>query len=78
MTNLAVFTIAWGGIINTIYDLASKSETAAGANMVRGLEARYGKASRGLWPAYRANQDEVERQVTQIIDDVMRTVSKAI
>ena len=78
MTNLAVFTIAWGGTINTIYDLASNSQTAAGANMVRGLEARHGKASRALWPAYRANQDEVERQVTQIIDDVMRTVSKAI
>ena len=46
--------------------------------MVRGLEARHGKASRALWPAYRANQDEVERQVTQIIDDVMRTVSRAI
>ena len=78
MTNLAVFTIAWGGTINTIYDLANKLQTAAGANMVRGLEARHGKASRALWPAYRANQDEVERQVTQIIDDVMRTVSRAI
>ena len=78
MTNLAVFTIAWGGTINTIYDLASKSQTAAGANMVRGLEARHGKASRVLWPAYTANQGEVERQVTEIIDDVMRTVSRAI
>jgi len=34
ITNLAVFSIAWGGTINTIYDLASKSQTKAGANMV--------------------------------------------
>ena len=77
-TNLAVFTIAWGGTINTLFDLANKSQTAAGANMVRGLEARHGKASRVLWPAYTANQQEVELQVSMIIDDVMRTVSKAI
>lgn len=77
-TNLAVFTIAWGGTINTIYDLANKSQTAAGANMVRGLEARHGKASRVLWPAYTANQNEVEQKVSDIIDEVMRVVSRAI
>jgi hypothetical protein len=81
LTNLAVFSIAWAGAINTIYDLAgrgSNGETAAGANMIRGLEARRGKASRVLWPAYEGNKDEVERQLADIIDDVMKQVSRGI
>jgi hypothetical protein len=81
MTNLAVFSIAWAGAINTIFDLAGRGgrgDTAAGANMIRGLEARRGKASRVLWPAYEANKNEVERELAAIIDDVMRQVSKAI
>ena len=81
MTNLAVFSIAWAGAINTIYDLAGRGgrgETAAGANMIRGLEARRGKASRVLWPAYEGNKSEVERELADIIDDVMRQTSRAI
>ena len=81
MTNLAVFSIAWAGAINTIYDLAGRGgrgDTAAGVNMIRGLEARRGKASRVLWPAYEGNKEQVEQELTQIIDDVMRQVSREI
>ena len=78
MTNLAVFTIAWGGTINTIYDLANKSQTAAGANMVRGLESKHGKASRVLWPSYTANQEEVIKEIKNIIEEVSRAVNGKI
>ena len=78
ITNLAVFSIAWGGTINTIYDLASKSQTKAGANMVRGLESKHGKASRVLWPAYDANKEEVVKEVKNIIEEVSRAVSGRI
>ena len=78
MTNLAVFTIAWGGTINTIYDLANKSQTSAGANMVRGLESKHGKASRVLWPAYTANRQEVVQEMKNIIEEVSQIVNGKI
>ena len=75
MSNLAVFSIAWAGAINTIYDLAgrtSRGATKSGANMIRGIEAKKGKASRVLWPAWQANQDEVMRRMQRLLDDLFR------
>ena len=81
MANLAVFTIAWSGATNAIFDLAgrtSRGATKAGANMIRGLEARHGKASRILWPAFEANRGEVEQRMQRLIDDVLRQVNRDI
>jgi len=81
MTNLAVFSIAWGGAMNTVYDLAGRNgggETAAGDRMIRALEARKGRASRVLWPAYEANKEQVEQEVARIIDDVMQQTNRGI
>ena len=75
MSNLAVFSIAWSGAINTIYDLAgrtSRGATKAGANMIRGIEAKKGKASRVLWPAWQANSEEVQRRMQRLIDDLFK------
>jgi hypothetical protein len=79
VTNLAVFSVAWSGAINTLYDLAgrkSSGDTERGARMIRALEARHGKASRVLWPAYEMNRDEVERQTAQIVEGVMGEVNR--
>jgi hypothetical protein len=79
VTNLAAFSVAWTGGINTIYDLAgrkSSGDTERGARMIRALEARHGKASRVLWPAYEMNRDEVERQTLEIVEGVMRAVNR--
>lgn len=77
MSNLAVFSIAWAGAINTIYDLAgrtSRGATRAGANMIRGIESKKGKASRVLWPAWQANSDEVQRRMQDLIDDLFKRI----
>jgi len=79
VTNLAVFTVTWKGAINTIYDLAGRrgnGDTERGARMIRALEARHGKASRVLWPAYEMNRDEVERQTFELVEEVMRAVNR--
>jgi len=81
MSNLAVFSIAWSGAINTIYDLAgrtSRGATKAGANMIRGIESRKGKASRVLWPAYMANQEEVARRMQDLLDRLFERVKFGI
>jgi hypothetical protein len=80
-TNLAVFTVAWKGAINTIYDLAGRGgngDTERGAQMIRALEARFGKASRVLWPAYEMNREQVEKQVGQLVEDVLRQVNRKL
>jgi hypothetical protein len=81
MSNLAVFSIAWAGAINTIYDLAgrtSRGATRAGANMIRGIESKKGKASRVLWPAYQANQEEVMRRMQELLDKLFDRVKVGV
>jgi hypothetical protein len=81
MANLAVFSIAFAGATNAIYDLAgrtSRGATKAGANMIRGLEARHGKASRVLWPAYDMHRDDVVKGIQELIDQVLRQVNREV
>ncbi len=80
-TNLAVFSVAWTGAVNTLYDLAgrrSSGDTERGAQMIRAIEARYGKASRVLWPAYEMNRDQVERGTADIVARVLREVNRKL
>jgi hypothetical protein len=79
MTNLATFIISWSGAINTVYDMAgrkSRGNSVSGRNMIAGLEAKKGKASRVLWPAYEANRDQVEKQMRLVLEDVMQQVNR--
>ena len=48
--------------------------TKAGANLIRGIESRKGKASRVLWPAYIANQEEVARRMQDLLDRLFERV----
>ena len=80
-TNLAVFSVAWTGAVNTLYDLAgrrSNGDTERGAQMIRAIEGRYGKASRVLWPAYEMNRDEVERMTAVLVAIVLREVNRKL
>lgn len=80
-TNLAVFSVAWTGAVNTLYDLAGRrgnGDTERGAQMIRALEGRFGKASRVLWPAYEMNRDQVEKQTREIVEQVMRAVNRRL
>jgi hypothetical protein len=80
-TNLAVFSVAWSGAVNTLYDLAGRrnnGDTERGTQMIRALEARFGKASRVLWPAYEMNREQVERQTRDIVETVLREVNRKL
>lgn len=77
--NLAVFYVSWSGAINAIYDMAGRRnqpETPQGRQMIAGLEAKYGKSSRALWPAYEMNRQEVEKAMQQLVNDVMAQVNR--
>lgn len=81
MTNLAVFSVAWSGTVNTLFDLAGRrsgGDTEAGARMIRALEARFGKASRILWPAYEMNRAEVEKQTAELVKATLAATNRRL
>jgi hypothetical protein len=73
--DLAVVYIRWRGMVNTVFDTASKDKTPQGANMVRGLSARYGAPSRILWPAYEQHRHEVEQEIRDTAAEVMAKIN---
>lgn len=76
--DLAVLIIRWRGTVNTLFDMSRDSQTPQGENMVRGLNARYGQASRAMWPAWENRDDKVEEEIRDTIDRVMAMVNRKI
>jgi hypothetical protein len=76
--DLAVLTVRWRGMVNTVYDTASNSTTPQGANMVRGLNNRPRSASRVMWPAYEKHSNEIEDQIKDEIERIMAMVNRKI
>lgn len=73
--DLAVVYIRWRGMVNTVFDTAGKDKTTQGANMVRGLSARYGTPSRLLWPAYEKHRADVEQEIRDMAAEVMAKIN---
>lgn len=76
--DLAVVAIRWRGAVNTVFDMSRESNTPQGAVMVNALNDRFGNASRVMYPAYEQHADKVEREIKLQIDQVMRSVNKAV
>jgi hypothetical protein len=64
--NLAVFGIRWGGPQATLFDMARKG------NLSQSLQARYGSPSRIIWRAYEAQDAQVNNQVRDLVNKVMK------
>jgi len=72
---LAAFTIVWAGGINTLYDMAGRRKTSALADS---LNKKIGPASRVMWPAVDTKYPEVEGEMKQLVDDLMRRTSSEL
>lgn len=64
--NLAVFGIRWGGPQATLFDMARKG------TLSQSLQARYGSPSRIIWRAYEAQDAQVNNQVRDLVNKVMK------
>jgi len=64
--NLATFGIRWGGPQATLFDMARKG------NLSQSLQAKYGSPSRVIWRAYKAQDEEVNNQVRDLVNKVMK------
>jgi hypothetical protein len=64
--NLATFGIRWGGPQATLFDMARKG------TLSQALQARFGSPSRVIWRAYAAQETEVDNQVRDLVNRVMK------
>jgi hypothetical protein len=64
--NLATFGIRWGGPQATLFDLGRKGILG------QSLQAEYGPPSRVIWRAYKAQDEEVNNQVRDLVNKVMK------
>ena len=79
-TNLATFFVRYSGPSAALLDMSGKGKvpTRQGGQMVQSLSARYGTASRFVWPAWERNKHQVEGEVQTLIDRLMNRVQKEL
>ena len=71
--NVGTFRIVWTGTANTIFDIAGRKSSGS---FIDRLNARYGRASRILWPAYEKNKTQVEQEMIALVEGVMKEVNR--
>ena len=80
MQNLATFYIRWTGPAAQLFDMAGRASygTGSGAQMINALNARFGKPSRLMWPAFERRRGDVEDAVRAIVNDLMEQVNRDV
>lgn len=76
--NLTAFGIRWSDKSAVLFDAAGSSKTNAGAQMVSTLGSRYGSPSRAMWRAYQQAGPDVQNDVVELVEDIMRQVGRNI
>ena len=75
---LTAFGVRWKGPNAVLFDMSSDAKTPQGAQMVQTLQSRFGSPSRVMWRAWERTDDNVERQIKELIEDVMRAVGRKV
>ena len=70
----AVIAVVQRDAAATIIDMAGKRN----ANPLAAALDRFGRPSRVMWPAAERNLDQVSRELSQAVTDVMRQTSKEL
>jgi hypothetical protein len=80
VSNLATFGVRWTSPSALTVEMSGKGKvpTAKGKQMVQDLSQRYGQPGRFLWRSYLKHEEEVVRNVTKLINDLMRRVQRDI
>ena len=70
--NLGVFGVRWAGPQATIFDMAAEGQLS------ENLTAKYGQPSRVIYRTYNAAYQDVNRQVTELVNKVMKQTNNAM
>ena len=79
--SLAVFSVVMKSPFNAVADMAGRKnspETACGAVMIRALSQKYGKPSRGMWPAYERNANEVNDNLQRVVEKITDATNRRL
>lgn len=79
--NLSVFTIKFLGVANTIFATAGRSSsgsTKSGQQMIKVLRERYGPPVRVLWPAWEKHANEVNKNIEQLVERIMKAANRRL
>ena len=63
----------WAGLANQVFDISGRSASNA---LARALSARWGRASRLIWPAYEKNKSQVDDEMLKLCERVMNEVNR--
>jgi hypothetical protein len=74
----AVFGMRWNSRTATLFDMAGKSTTPQGAQMINVLSSRYGSASRVMWKAYEMASADVQQKMRELVEKIMNESSYAL
>lgn len=69
--NLSAFFVRWRGPQSTLFEMGTKG------NLGRNLNARYGFPGRVIWKSWDAHENEVMRNVSELVDGIMKAADKA-
>lgn len=76
--NLAAFGVSWTDKSAVLFDFAGQANTTQGEQMVRTLNARYGRPSRAMWLAYRQAGPDIQNEMVELVEKVMAAVGRDI
>jgi hypothetical protein len=76
--NLAAFGVRWTDKSAVLFDFAGQAETPQGQQMIQVLNSRYGRPSRAMWLAYRQAGPDIQYEIRELVEKVMRSVNREI
>lgn len=72
---VAVFAVVMKSAIGTVIDITGRSSSG---NLATQLEARFGRASRFMWPAYERNKGQVEQDLQAVVAVIQRETNSRL
>lgn len=76
--NLAAFGMRWTAKQAVLFDASGKASTPQGEQMLDVLGARYGAPSRAMWRAYERTGPDIQYEIRQLVEKIMRAVGRNI
>lgn len=78
--HLATFGIRWSAPGATVVEMSGKGNvpTEKGRQMVQDLTTRFGQPGRFLWHSYTSHAREVQANMRELINDLMRQINKGL
>ncbi len=78
IANATVMGVRWGYAPAVAFDMTHDYQTKQGAQMLQNLNARYGQPSRAMWRAYEQAGPDIQHEIRELVDQILRAVNKQL